>query len=301
MDATTDLTDFFLAWKKMCSIRLCLPEHEHKLRNACMGDFNLFSRVHEINTLAEDVMKSSNRDFEMMLHLSQAGMRRSLFENEVESWRNGAGSAFELMEGHLYAKEKLNGKAFKSYLFENIATRSGGISKNLYGYLQRTWRTLAKESFGENVYEPVVNDDGDAIEPRNISYDGKHEAIAIPTPDEQLEIKEAVARFCRFLDKETPSWEQDHWIVLFCVLNVIAIGGQRVRKLYIKGHDTINTIGQRLRSTLITYMRETCPDLAIARAMNGEIQRIVDEKMREMPFFGVLMKIREENRKSTGK
>lgn len=302
MNEKTDLTNFFLAWKRTCSVRLCTAQHDKALREACKEDKHLGDAVEEIESLADEVIRSSNADFIKVLSgCAATSNRRSIFENEIDGWRNGVGSAFELLEGYLYAKESLKGKAFKSYLFEDIAVRKGGINKNLYGYLERIWRTMARESFGENVYEPSLDDGGNPIEPSQISYDGKHLATGSFTPSDQMEVKEAVLRFCEFLEIESSEWSADQWIVLFCILNMIPIGGQRLKPLYAKGHDTINTMGQRIRSSLLSFMREKCADLAIARALNGRIQEIVDEKMRGIPVFAQLVEIREENRKSTGK
>lgn len=66
--------------------------------------------------------------------------------------------AFELMESHLYNKGTLNGRKFKDYLFEDIATRPGGMCKNLFGYLLKknssgnvgsVLRTVANASFSD--------------------------------------------------------------------------------------------------------------------------------------------------------
>ena len=143
MNSNTDLTNFWISWHGTCSIRLCLK-----------------SQAKEVADLANEVMQSTNADFRNQLrHLgSTSGMRRSIYEDEAAQWgQNGdCGSAFELAESQLYAKATINKRAFKDYLFEEIAGRDGGMNKNLYGYMQRViysiaGRVLARMSINQSI------------------------------------------------------------------------------------------------------------------------------------------------------
>ena len=288
MNSNTDLTNFWISWHGTCSIRLCLK-----------------SQAKEVADLANEVMQSTNADFRNQLrHLgSTSGMRRSIYEDEAaQGGQNGdCGSAFELAESQLYAKATINKRAFKDYLFEEIAGRDGGMNKNLYGYMQRVIYSIARKSFGENVYQPVYNENGTAVDPQSISYDGTNEVRPAMSPAEMAEVKEVIEWFQRFLDEQTSDWDQDDWIVLFCILNLIAVGGAKVRGFFSHGHDTINTKSNRLKGRLLAELRENFEDRAIGYALDGKVQTVLDEKMKKLDCFDALMKILEENRASTGK
>ena len=298
MEKNTDLTNFWLAWYRTCSIRKCTTPNENELRNACAGDPELVSNIATIMELAAEVMKSTNAEFRRLIARPHGG-RRSLYEDEAKGWGNEIGmqgSAFELLESHLYAKETINGRKFKDYLFEEIGERPGGMNQNLYGYFQRILVTIAKESFGDLVFEPVVAEDGEPQVPERIVLDGKTEARSEIAPEENLEIKEVAEFFRGYLDAMTPRWSQDNWIVLFCILNVIKVGSEKVRPLYAKGHDTINRMRDRMRGELITALRENFSDSAIGWSLDGILQDILNKKMQEMPCWVPLQKILEENR-----
>lgn len=302
MEANTDLTNFWLAWYHTCAIRLCTEQNRRELVKACAGDAELLASIDDVVALADDVIKSTNAEFCRHLCVPH-GARRSIYENEAFRWKegNGAGSAFELMEGYLYAKGTINGRAFKDYLFEDIAKRRGGINRNLYGYIQSILASMAKESFGENIYEAVKDENGVDIPPRNISLDGKTLARPESSPDENIEASEVIEFFNRYIEKTGAEWDDDKWIVLFCILNMLRVGAEKVQPLFSKSHDTINNYCKAMRAELLHVLRENFEDRAIAIALNGAVQRVLDEKMEKMRCFSRLKELVEENRKSTGK
>ena len=169
MNSDTDLTLFWLAWQKTCSIRLCCSGHEREYLEKCSSDRELTDSIELVQSLASDVINSMNRRFDMLLG-KDVGMRISDLSAESGNWANqGTGSAFELLESYLYGKQFLNGKPFKAYLLEDVAGRPGGMNKNLFGYLQRVLATVIHESYGENVYQPSLDEDGREIEPAQVS------------------------------------------------------------------------------------------------------------------------------------
>ena len=303
MESTTlDLTNFWLAWRKTCSIRLCTESHRGELRAACEDAPELAADAENISRLALKVMGITNARFREMIAVPH-GLRRSEFAEETLSWNaeGACGSAFELVESRLYAKQKLNGRKFKDYLFEDIANRPGGIGKNLLGYLNRILATIAEESFGENVYEPRVDGDGLPIPPQRISFDGKNDARCCLTPQQQFEAKEVAEFFGQYVENHSPEWSDDHWVVLFCILHLIPVGGAKIRPLFSRGHDAVNTICNRMKADLLAALQNSFSVAAIGAALDGPIQDLLDKKMCEKPFYGELQKVFRENQLSTGK
>ena len=304
MKSDTDLTLFWLAWKKTCSIRLCCTGHESEYLKKCADDSDLCNEMPLVQKLASDVMVSMNRTFQLYLRKreDENGARLSSLDVESNSWNEHyhLGSAFELLESHLYGRQNLNGKAFKSYLFEDIGVREGGINKNLYGYLQAILRTIINESFGENVYMPLMNEDGTAVEPDRISFDGSTVLNDVHTPDEYAEENEIKDEFSRFL-AEKEGWDSDHWLVAYCILNLLRVGNAKIQPMFSKGHQTINVLCTRMKGDLLQWLRSRFSDNAIGMSLNGSLQEILDGYVKKMPWYDEMKKILEENRKSTGK
>ena len=303
MNSNTDLTLFWLAWQKTCSVRLCCAGHDQEYLEKCSLNQELVESIEQVQTLASDVINSMNRRFNMLLSKND-GLRLSEYSAESKNWgAKGAGSAFELLESHLYNKQFLNGKPFKAYLFEDAAGRPGGMNRNLFGYLQRILATMVAESYGENVYQPLKDEDGREVEPAQISMDGQRELVSPYTPEEGVEIHEVEESFRRYLAENGPSWDSDHWLILFCMLNLLPVGSEKIRKrgLFYKGHQTINIWFSQMRSELLAWLRDGFSDKAIGMAFNGNLQAILDINVQKMPWYCDIISILEENRKSTGK
>lgn len=302
MNPDTDLTDFWLAWQKTCAIRLCTKAHEAEFREKCSDDNNLLQKAEQVFERAREIIQSTNEEFQERARKSR-GNRLSSFSGEMAAWSLGDsfGSAFELLESQLYAKVGIYGKKFKDYLFEDIANRPGGMNKNLYGYLQRILRTIADESFGEIVHEPMMAEDGTVIEPLHATSGGSASGQPSLPPDESMEVDEAIAFFGKYLDENAATWHRDNWIVLFCLLHGLPINGKDVQPLYQHGHSAVKYIGDHLREDLLACLRENCSDLAIGRALNGGMQEKLAERMASMSEFHELQKIFEKKHPSTGK
>ncbi len=302
MDSTTDMTPFWLAWHRTCAIRLCTKPHMAELYKACADNPELLDDADNITRLAEEIIGITNSQFKRAISKPH-GLRHSQYEADVASWNEQSqlGSAFEIMEGRLYAREKINGRKFKDYLFEDIASRSGGISRNLFGYLQRILATIAEESFGDNVYEPRIRDDGTALPPRRISLDGKTEVRQSLLPQQWLEAKEVVECFKEYMEEHSGPMDDDGWICLFCILNMMPIGGARVRPLLKRKHEAANSLCNRIKRELLHVLRQQFSVTAIGAALNGPIQTELEKKIHGMPFFHDLQNIFENERKIDGK
>ena len=98
MDSNTDLTLFWLAWQKTCSIRLCCMGHEKEYLDKCGNNAELCSQISVVQKLAADVITSMNKAFLSCLKKRQGikGLRLSSFNDEAESWgdNNNLGSGF---------------------------------------------------------------------------------------------------------------------------------------------------------------------------------------------------------------
>lgn len=304
MDAATDLTLFWRAWQKTCSVRLCCVGHEREYRERCASVPELCERMEEVQALAKGVIVSMNKRLAALLKKGAAGTRLSDLSADFGGERpsvQALGSAFELIELHLYGRASLNGKQFKAYLFEDVAGRPGGMNRNLFGYLQRVLSTVVAESYGENVYQSVRDEDGNDQEPPTISTDGFHPVAALPTADECAEAHEVEDFFRAYLSEHASVWTSDHWLVLYCVLNMLRVGAADVRPLFSKGHQTINVYAAQMRGDLLRRLREAFSDKAIGLALMGPLQDILDERVCREAWHPRARKILEENRQSTGK
>jgi len=118
-----------------------------------------------------------------------------------------------------------------------------------------------------------------------------------------VEVCEVEAAFREYVDRVSADWDSDHWIVLFCMLNLIPVGSAKIRdrNLFQKGHQTINVWYSLMRSELLAWLREGFSDKAIGMSLNGKLQDVLTEKVSEMSWYGEMVKILAENRKSTGK
>ena len=303
MNSNTDLTLFWRAWQKTCSVRLCCAGHDREYQQLCSSAPDLNDRMDEVHALAKDVIKSMNNRFASLLKKKETNTRLSEFSSESDGWGSGVaqGSAFELLESHLYSLESLNGKQFKAYLFENVAGRPGGMNKNLFGYLQRVLSTVVAESYGESIYQPAQDKDGDDIEPATISTDGCTAVASCPTADVCTEAHEVEDFFRAYLSEHETSWTPDHWLILYCILNMLRVGAANVRPLFTKGHQTINEWASQMKNDLLLRLRKEFSDKAIGLALMGPLQKILEAKVRPMPWYPRANELREENRRTTGK
>lgn len=156
-----DLTQFWLAWRETCSIRKCLDTDLLRREIPAMTE----TEAAEVASQAKYVRRESNHHMGEAISsgmnvkplkrafasgASARGIAISEYIDLVAQWRKGGETggvmAFELIEADFYAAAErdaesgeplLKGKKWKDYLFEDIATRSGGMNRNLCGYLIR--------------------------------------------------------------------------------------------------------------------------------------------------------------------
>lgn len=308
MDNTTDQTNFWLAWQATCAAVKCIDRDA--LEKACAADANKYASVlRDIDgtqDLAKKIVISTNKNFRdaMSYWRANAGNRVSDLDAEMEGWSAAApqnGCAFMLLEGHLYAKEKIKGRPFKKYLFENIATRSGDLSGNLYGYIKRMLSSLARKSFNKTpLYEPKVDESGKPIDEEALSTDTSDGFMALP-PCDQTEINEVAEFFRCYVDElgasqadEAPVWTCDNWIALYCAIHQIPISTPEVVKHCRLKKSAVAIVSEKTLNSLWRALCARFSNKAIARAFQSRIPGILDEKMKNMPFYSDLERIRVE-------
>jgi len=307
MNNTTDQTNFWLAWQATCAAVDCTERGS--LKKACDKDQVKYKRVLDdlegTQKLAREMIASTNFKFKKALFYcrERMGNRNSDLVDEMSGWSDGSpqsGCAFTLLEGQLYANETIKGRPFKDYLFENIATRAGGMGVNLNGYVKRMLYDIAKKSFCKAPnYEPVVDEDGEIVDNVTKSADVPDEFMALP-PNDQAEVAEVSEFFSHYVDERSaqrgerpPEWTRDNWIVLYCALHQIPVSTPDVASLCCHKKSAVALISKKtMGELLLCFRNRPFSDKSIARAVQSRIPGILDEKMKEMPFYADLERIR---------
>lgn len=311
MDRDTDQTVFWLAWHETCSAAACVDGET--LKKSCCGDSTRYSEIidnlSETQKLARDMINSTNKEFKKALDYYNGvykGRVNSDFADEVTNWRRGDpsfGCAFTLLESWLYAKESIKGRPFKDYLFEDVASRSGTVCKNLNGYVKRALWTLARNSFSK-VYrrEEQIDDEGNVLED-DIPREGLRDDYYSLPSYLMADINRVVDFFGEYIDElgsprngEPAVWDEDNWISLYCALHQIPVNTPKVATLCRRGHTAVSVVYKQTVGNLLLVLRKRlkASDRAIARAMETGVPQILDERMKNMPFYVELEAIRRE-------
>lgn len=117
VDQNSEWISAWLDWADTCSVDRCQEKHESRLKKFAQAKFSRFYHWY-----------------------ASKGYSSKLPDNIC---------AFHELESHLYARQTIKGKPFKSYLFEDIALRQGGLAKNISGYLlgsQSVMKDIVKRS-----------------------------------------------------------------------------------------------------------------------------------------------------------
>lgn len=307
MNNTTDQTNFWLAWHATCAAVSCTERPA--LEKACAADVDRYgsvlSNLDETQKLAREIIASTNFSFRKAMDYlrKRMGNRNSDLIDEMSGWLDGSpgnGCAFMLLEGQLYANETIKGRPFKDYLFEDIATRAGGIGANLFGYVKAMLFDVAKKSFCKTLhYEPKVGDDGKPIDDVNLSTD-KSDGFMDILPSDQAEVSDVSEFFGHYVDErgsprggKSPEWTRDNWIALYCALHQIPVSTADVASLCCHKKSAVALISKKtLGELLLSLRRRPFSDKSIARAIQSRIPDILDEKMKGMPFYADLERIR---------
>ena len=309
MNETTDQTNFWLGWRATCAAADCTDVA--KLSKACEQDpqsyWTVLSDLEGTAALSMEIIKSMNKKFKesMAFFNNLYGKRRnSEFMDEVDGWSDTSprdGCAFMLLEEYLYDKKAIKGRPFKNYLFEDVGGRSGGLGPNLCGYAKLTLRTIARNSFSKALRDlPREGNDGELLPENEGSTEERVDLTSLPA-NERAEINEVIRFFGEYVDElgssdgdESPAWDQDHWISIYCALHQMPINNPDVAGLCRRSKSMLAVVYKQTVNNLLLVLRKRlrASDRAIARAMDTGIPAILDEKMKGMPFYGELEAIR---------
>ncbi len=312
MDKNTDQTNFWLGWKATCAIRDCM--NKTQLVKKCEeelakpGASEVYREVIDdaegVARLAKDVAASMNRAFigELKAY-GDGGKKASVYGDQVANWKDAnSGSAFEIVEGELYAKQEINGRPFKSYLFEQIGTRKGCLSGNLYGYIRDIAKTLAERSFEsfEEMIELPKDDEGKAFEPDYGSTEDRMDVLS-RSAALNLEISQVGEFFKEYIDELGEDWDDDYWIVLYTGLNKMPIHNPEVAALCRRKRSALSEIVSKTMDNLLKALRGRFSDRAIGGALAGDMQQILAKKIEKKAFYPQLEKVWQEKYGTTGK
>ena len=312
MDKNTDLTNFWLGWKATCAIRDCMNKtqlikkcKEASVRPDAAAVYqDVIADADGVAKCARGVMESMNRAFLGELKLNSAGGKRtSIYDDQAANWKEAnSGSAFELVEGVLYDKQEINGRPFKSYLFEQIGTRKGCLSGNLYGYIRDIAKTLAERSFEafEEKIEQPKDDEGKELDSDYGSTDDREDAFS-RSQELSLEISQVGEFFKKYIDELGEDWDDDYWIVLYTGLNKMPIHNPEVAALCRRKKSTLSEIYSKTMGNLLKALRGCFSDRAIGGALAGDMQKILDKKIGEMGFYPQLEALWMKMYGTTGK
>ncbi|MCR4805647.1 MAG: hypothetical protein K5981_08335 [Clostridia bacterium] len=319
MDNNTDQTKFWLAWHATCAAVDCTDASVLESKCRAQPDpkayEDVLADISGTTELALGIIKSTNFKFRSALHYFDElyGKRRlSDYADEAAGWQDGVpgqGCAFTVLESQLYANGTLAGQPFKDYLFEDIGCRPGGLSANICGYLNKTLRTIVQRSFSKTYrIEEHENDEGNEREgPRGLSTETRTDFSSL-SPRLRGDVNEVIEFFGKYVDElgspdgDVPAaWDKDHWISIYCALHEIPINNPEVRALCRRSRSMLAEIYTQTRDKLLFALRKRlkASDRAIAWAMDGGAQSLLDEKMRNMPFYADLERIRKNRLKKS--
>lgn len=146
-----DWTPAWLDWADTCSVDRCQDKHRNALKQFAQSKFLRFYAWYASKGYS------------------------SKLPNDI--------CAFHELESHLYDHQTIKGKPFKSYLFEDIALRQGGLAKNISGYLLGS-QSVMKDIVKRSVDVRVRREDSQTLDARqgeegNIESDSKEEWMSV--------------------------------------------------------------------------------------------------------------------------
>lgn len=191
MGGMIDLTEAWLEWKKTCAVDLCSQEHRNNLVRVAQSTIN-----RKIRTLNKD---------------------------QVTDWTDYCDiqspvSVFHELEVMLYLKKEIHGRPFKDYLFEAIGTRTGGVGKNLTGYLIKTMLTrMFYKNVTKNFRRSNDNDNGTPH-----TREEQNEDVAAPSDNDPFMLDTDDPQFISdtgrkmVIDIVAKQWDEDLKLGFFC-------------------------------------------------------------------------------------
>jgi len=230
MSEMIDLTEAWLDWKETCAINKCKPVNKGNIAKVAQG---IIKR--KIDSLPSNIVSTWQP-----------------YLKNVSDF-----SVFNEVEVMLYKQDKIKGRPFKDYIFEDIGKRAGGFGKNVTGYLMITLKHLFQKTL---VNDLVVKASDDKDNNPNAEEDRARqpeelideEDSTIQGNDEKS-IDEIVSNLVRKIIWE--KWDDDIRLGFFCMMNSIPLSNPDIQPLFKRKKsalaDAIPNAGQIMKDALV--------------------------------------------------
>ncbi|MGN1358835.1 MAG: hypothetical protein ACI4X9_00075 [Kiritimatiellia bacterium] len=267
-------TPFWQAWKETCSATICRNPKQLEVLN--IKDLDAC----EVASLANDVAASLDNDFKRQLdRLCSRGDCTSPYRAA-----NGGltDSAFEVLEGTLYEKQKIRGVPFKQYLYGQI-----GID-GVNAYLRRTLARIAGRTLSKGARKDVPQTAAESDETTGLALE---ELASTATrsgeddlePVELEEVRDTLRQFQRYL-QDLPKDESDLWVVLYSMFFLIPIANPQVVSLCRRKKSQLSEMQKNQQEKMRRLLREGVSERALAlvcRRCAGALRK----QMADMPVL----------------
>lgn len=311
-----DWTPFWIGWQVSCSIDMC--KNPAQFRRACLDRLqpgcnyedlaNLAKRAEEIAELARNADTAySAYAFELLKNYQD---KPDVLANDFSE--NGRG--FQELENWLYTKGKIKGKPFKVFLFQDIATRSGGMSRNLNGYLKKI---LARRLFQNTFFKkrkPKQNKGMDGKSRRTVRIIGMPQTVDengnvadqefscpenitngwLLSAETHVQIEEIEKWFSEFLGKKTDEWKGKDvcWIALYVLFFGMVLSNVHVLQLARVEKSRFSQIAGTIKEELKEQMESRFSVAGVQCALRGRsLHRMLAQTLKKKDWFESLKSI----------
>ena len=308
---TIDWTPFWIGWRVACSIDIC--KNPSQFRRACLDRVqpgchsedlsNLAKRAEEIAELA----RKANADYsEFASKLLESYQEKSdVLANDFSE--NGQG--FQELENWLYKKGEIKGKPFKVYLFQDAATRSGGMSKNLHGSLKKILarHILQNTLFKESKRNKGINGKGLRIisMPQTVDENGNVSDQEFSSPENianswllsaetHVQTEEIEKWFSEFLGKKTDEWKGKdvYWIALYVLFFGMVLSNVHVLQLAGVEKSRFSQIAGTIKQELKAEMTSRFSVDGVQYALRGRnLHQMLAQTLKNKEWFESLKSI----------
>ena len=229
MSEMIDLTEAWLDWKETCAIRECNPVNRSNLAKVAQGTIK-----RKIDNLPRHIVSTWETYF-----------------------KNPSGfSVFNELETSLYKKDKIKGLPLKDYLFEVIGKRTGGLGKNVTGYLMLMLKrlfqkTLANDLVVQEAGTEDINPNAPEDQTRKPEELIDEEDSTIQGNDEESIFKPARKLVEKIIFEE---WDEDIRLGFYCMIKNIPLSNHDIEPLFKRRKsalaEAIHNAGKKMKDSL---------------------------------------------------
>lgn len=308
---TIDWTPFWIGWQVSCSIDIC--KNPAQFRRACRDRLqpgcnyenlaNLAKQAEEIAELARNADTAySTFAFELLKSYQE---NSDVLTNDFSE--NGRG--FQELENWLYKKGEIKGKPFKVYLFQDAATRSGGMSRNLNGYFMKILErhilqnTLFKESRrnkGINgkglriISMPQTVDENGNVSDQEFSYPENIANGWLLSAETHVQTEEIEKWFSEFLGRKANEWKgkEIYWIALYVLFFGMVLSNVHVLQLAGVEKSRFSHIAGTIKQELKEEMTSRFSAAGMQYALRGRtLHQMLAQTLKNKEWFESLKSI----------